>query len=207
MSILVLVRHGESLWNKENRFTGWVDVPLTENGEREAREAGKLVKEAGIQFNVAYTSQLDRAIKTLEIMLNEMKVQLPVIKDFHLNERHYGDLQGLNKEETAKKYGQDQVHLWRRSYDIKPPGGESLKDTQKRTVPFFQNTILLDLTQYGKNVLVVAHGNSLRSIVMYLENIEPEQIINVEIPTGVPIVYSLDETGKINSKRVLGKLD
>jgi 2,3-bisphosphoglycerate-dependent phosphoglycerate mutase len=207
MSILVLVRHGESLWNKENRFTGWVDVPLTENGEREAREAGKLLKEAGIQFNVAYTSQLDRAIKTLEIMLNEMKVQLPIIKDFHLNERHYGDLQGLNKEETAKKYGQDQVHLWRRSYDIKPPGGESLKDTQKRTVPFFQNTILLDLTQYRKNVLVVAHGNSLRSIVMYLENIEPEQIVNVEIPTGVPIVYSLDETGKIISKRVLGKLD
>jgi len=203
MSILVLVRHGESLWNKENRFTGWVDVPLTENGEREAREAGKLVKEAGIQFNVAYTSQLDRAIKTLEIMLNEMKVQLPVIKDFHLNERHYGDLQGLNKEETAKKYGQDQVHLWRRSYDIKPPGGESLEDTQKRTVPFFQNTILLDLTQYRKNVLVVAHGNSLRSIVMYLENIKPEQIVNVEIPTGVPIVYSLDETGKIISKRVL----
>jgi len=207
MSILVLVRHGESLWNKENRFTGWVDVPLTENGEREAREAGKLVKEAGIQFNVAYTSQLDRAIKTLEIMLNEMKVQLPVIKDFHLNERHYGDLQGLNKEETAKKYGQDQVHLWRRSYDIKPPGGESLEDTQKRTVPFFQNTILLDLTQYRKNVLVVAHGNSLRSIVMYLENIKPEQIVNVEIPTGVPIVYSLDETGKIISKRVLSELD
>ncbi|MGC8557572.1 MAG: 2,3-bisphosphoglycerate-dependent phosphoglycerate mutase [Nitrososphaeria archaeon] len=207
MSILVLVRHGESLWNKENRFTGWVDVPLTENGEMEARKAGKLVKEAGIQFNVAYTSQLDRAIKTLEIMLNEIKVKLPIIKDFHLNERHYGDLQGLNKEETAKKYGQDQVHLWRRSYDIKPPGGESLKDTQKRTVPFFQNTILLDLTQYRKNVLVVAHGNSLRSIVMYLENIEPEQIINVEIPTGVPIVYSLDETGKIISKKILGKLD
>ncbi|MEM3214701.1 MAG: 2,3-bisphosphoglycerate-dependent phosphoglycerate mutase [Conexivisphaerales archaeon] len=207
MSILVLVRHGESLWNKENRFTGWVDVPLTANGEREAREAGKLIRKAGIKFNVAYTSQLDRAINSLAIIMAELGVKLPVIKDYHLNERNYGDLQGLNKEETAKKYGQEQVHLWRRSYDIKPPGGESLEDTQKRTVPFFQKTILLDVTQYKKNVLVVAHGNSLRSIVMYLERIKPEQIVNVEIPTGVPIVYLLDENGEIGSKRVLGKVD
>ncbi|MEM0097786.1 MAG: 2,3-bisphosphoglycerate-dependent phosphoglycerate mutase [Conexivisphaerales archaeon] len=207
MSILVLVRHGESLWNKENRFTGWVDVPLTANGEREAREAGKLIRKAGIKFNVAYTSQLDRAINSLAIIMAELGVKLPVIKDYHLNERNYGDLQGLNKEETAKKYGQEQVHLWRRSYDIKPPGGESLEDTQKRTVPFFQKTILLDVTQYKKNVLVVAHGNSLRSIVMYLERIKPEQIVNVEIPTGVPIVYLLDENGEIESKRVLGKVD
>ncbi|MDG6927673.1 MAG: 2,3-bisphosphoglycerate-dependent phosphoglycerate mutase [Nitrososphaerota archaeon] len=206
MATLVLVRHGESLWNKENRFTGWVDVPLTANGENEAREAGKLIREAGIEFNVAYTSQLDRAISTLTIIMDELGVKLPVIKDYHLNERKYGDLQGLNKEETAKKYGQEQVHLWRRSYDVSPPGGESLEDTQKRTVPFFRNTILLDITQYKKNVLVVAHGNSLRSIVMYLENIKPEQIVNVEIPTGVPIVYLLDESGKVMSKRVLGKL-
>ncbi len=207
MAILVLVRHGESLWNRENRFTGWVDVPLSEKGEKEAREAGKLIREAGIKFDVAYTSQLDRAIGTLAIIMKEFDVKIPVIKDFHLNERHYGDLQGLNKEETAKKYGQEQVHLWRRSYDVKPPGGESLEDTQKRTVPFFQNTILLDLTQYRKNVLVVAHGNSLRSIVMYLENIKQEDIVNVEIPTGVPIVYLLDENSKIVSKRVLGRLD
>ncbi|MGC8661104.1 MAG: 2,3-bisphosphoglycerate-dependent phosphoglycerate mutase [Nitrososphaeria archaeon] len=206
MAILVLVRHGESLWNKENRFTGWVDVPLTANGEKEASKAGKMIREVGIEFSVAYTSQLDRAIDTLEIIMAELGVKIPVIKDYHLNERNYGDLQGLNKEETARKYGQEQVHLWRRSYDVKPPGGESLEDTRKRTVPFFQNTILLDLTQYKKNVLVVAHGNSLRSIVMYLENIEPEQIVNVEIPTGVPIVYLIDETGKILSKRVLGKV-
>lgn len=206
MAILVLVRHGESLWNKENRFTGWVDVPLTAKGEKEASEAGKQVRKEGIEFNVAYTSQLDRAINTLDIIIKELGVKLPVIKDYHLNERNYGDLQGLNKEETAKKYGQEQVHLWRRSYDVRPPGGESLEDTQKRTVPFFQNTILLDLTQYRKNVLVVAHGNSLRSIVMYLENIAPEQIVNVEIPTGVPIVYMIDETGKTLSKRVLGKV-
>ncbi len=207
MSILVLVRHGESLWNSENRFTGWVDVPLTAKGEAEAREAGRLIREAGIKFDVAYTSQLDRAISTLTIIMEVLGTKVPVIKDFHLNERHYGDLQGLNKEETAKKYGEEQVHLWRRSYDIKPPGGESLEDTQKRTVPFFQNAILLDLTRYRKNVLVVAHGNSLRSIVMYLENIRKEDIINVEIPTGVPIVYVLDENNNIESKKVLGRSD
>jgi len=205
MSILVLVRHGESLWNSENRFTGWVDVPLTEKGEEEAREAGRLIKEAGIKFDVAYTSQLERAIRTLSIIIDVLEVKIPIIKDFHLNERHYGDLQGLNKEETAKIYGEEQVHLWRRSYDVRPPNGESLEDTQKRTVPFFKNAILLDLTRYRKNVLVVAHGNSLRSIVMYLENISKEDIINVEIPTGVPIVYELNENGNIRSKRVLGK--
>ena len=176
MSILVLVRHGESLWNRENRFTGWVDVPLTEKGEEEAREAGRLIKDAGIKFDVAYTSQLERAIRTLLIIIDVLGVKIPIIKDFHLNERHYGDLQGLNKEETAEIYGDEQVHLWRRSYDVRPPGGESLEDTQKRTVPFFKNAIMLDLTRYRKNVLVVAHGNSLRSIVMYLENISKEDI-------------------------------
>ncbi|MGC9211188.1 MAG: 2,3-bisphosphoglycerate-dependent phosphoglycerate mutase [Nitrososphaeria archaeon] len=206
MVYLILVRHGESLWNMENRFTGWVDVPLTEKGREEARSAGNLIKESGIKINVAYTSQLSRAIETLEIILKELGEDIPVIKDYHLNERHYGDLQGLNKAETARIYGDDQVKLWRRSYDVKPPGGESLEDTQKRTVPFFKNTVMLDLTYYRKNVLVVAHGNSLRSIVMYLENIPPKDIVNVEIPTGVPIVYEINEEGRATKKYELKKL-
>ncbi|MDP8022936.1 MAG: 2,3-bisphosphoglycerate-dependent phosphoglycerate mutase [Nitrososphaeria archaeon] len=206
MVYLILVRHGESLWNMENRFTGWVDVPLTEKGREEARSAGNLIKESGIKINVAYTSQLSRAIETLEIILKELGEDIPVIKDYHLNERHYGDLQGLNKAETARIYGDDQVKLWRRSYDVKPPGGESLEDTQKRTVPFFKNTVMLDLTYYRKNVLVVAHGNSLRSIVMYLENIPPQDIVNVEIPTGVPIVYEINEEGRATKKYELKKL-
>ena len=206
MAYLILVRHGESLWNYENRFTGWVDVPLTEKGREEARIAGELIKESGIKIHVAYTSQLWRAIETLEIILSVLGENIPVIKDYHLNERHYGDLQGLNKAETARIYGEEQVKLWRRSYDVRPPGGESLEDTQKRTVPFFKNTILLDLTYYKKNVLVVAHGNSLRSIVMYLENISPKDIVNVEIPTGLPIVYEIDEKGSILKKFELKKL-
>ncbi len=206
MVYLILVRHGESLWNMENRFTGWVDVPLTEKGREEARSAGNLIKESRIKINVAYTSQLSRAIETLEIILKELGEDIPVIKDYHLNERHYGDLQGLNKAETARIYGDDQVKLWRRSYDVKPPGGESLEDTQKRTVPFFKNTVMLDLTYYRKNVLVVAHGNSLRSIVMYLENIPPKDIVNVEIPTGVPIVYEINEEGRATKKYELKKL-
>ncbi|MFP3165837.1 MAG: 2,3-bisphosphoglycerate-dependent phosphoglycerate mutase [Nitrososphaeria archaeon] len=206
MVYLILVRHGESLWNMENRFTGWVDVPLTEKGRQEAKSAGELIKESGIKLNVAYTSQLSRAIETLEIILKEIGYSVPVIKDYHLNERHYGDLQGLNKAETARIYGEDQVKLWRRSYDIKPPGGESLEDTQKRTVPFFKNTVMLDLIYYKKNVLVVAHGNSLRSIVMYLENISPNDIINVEIPTGVPIVYEINDIGGVIKKYELKKL-
>ncbi len=206
MVYLILVRHGESLWNMENRFTGWVDVPLTDKGREEAKNAGRLIKESGIKINVAYTSQLSRAIETLEIILKELGENIPVIKDYHLNERHYGDLQGLNKAETARIYGDEQVKLWRRSYDVKPPGGESLEDTQKRTVPFFKNTIMLDLTYYKKNVLVVAHGNSLRSIVMYLDNISPKDIINVEIPTGIPIVYELNEKANVVKKYELKKL-
>ncbi|HEV51061.1 MAG TPA: 2,3-diphosphoglycerate-dependent phosphoglycerate mutase [Thermoprotei archaeon] len=202
MAYLCLIRHGESLWNAENRFTGWVDVPLTDKGRSEATRAGELLKKEGIKFDVAYTSVLSRAIETLELCLKSMQVDMPIIKDAHLNERHYGDLQGLNKAETAKRYGDEQVRLWRRSYDVAPPNGESLKDTQKRTVPFFENCILTDI-KMGKNVLVVAHGNSLRSIVMYLEKISEKDIPLLEIPTGVPIVYELDSEGNVKSKKLL----
>ncbi|MDP8003861.1 MAG: 2,3-bisphosphoglycerate-dependent phosphoglycerate mutase [Caldisphaera sp.] len=205
MAILCLLRHGESLWNEENRFTGWVDVPLTDKGRQEALKAGLLLKD--YKFDVAYTSVLQRAIETLELTLTAMGARIPIIKDWHLNERHYGDLQGLNKEETAKIYGEEQVKLWRRSYKVSPPNGESLEVTQKRTVPFFKNTIMLDLKK-GKNVLVVAHGNSLRSIVMFLENIPEDIIPTVEIPTGQPIIYETDWDHKedkliIKSKKVL----
>ncbi len=202
MAKLCLIRHGESLWNEENRFTGWTDVPLTEKGRREASLAGEMLKKEGIRFDVAYTSVLSRAIETLEICLRALGQNPPIIKDFHLNERHYGDLQGLNKAETAKRYGEDQVKLWRRSYDVKPPNGESLKDTQARTVPFFENCILPDL-KMGKNVLVSAHGNSLRSIVMFLEHISEQDIPLLEIPTGLPILYDVDEEGRILSKKEL----
>ncbi len=201
MTEICLLRHGESLWNKENRFTGWVDVPLTANGEKQAENAGNLIKNSGINFNVAYTSVLTRAIDTLNIVM-KYTGKIPVIKDPALNERMYGDLQGLNKADTAKKYGEEQVHNWRRSYDIKPPNGESLEDTQKRTIPFFVNCILTD-TKEGNNVLVVAHGNSLRSIAMYLEKMTKEQVLDFEMPTGVPIVYSIDEKGEMTAKRTL----
>lgn len=202
MAQLCLLRHGESLWNKENRFTGWVDVPLTDFGREQAEKAGQLIKKEGIQFNVAYTSVLDRAIETLEIVMKGIKQKIPVIKDAALNERMYGDLQGLNKADTANKYGEEQVHIWRRSYDIKPPNGESLQDTQKRTIPFFMNCIMTDI-KVGKNVLVVAHGNSLRSIVMYLDNLSKEQVLSLELPTGLPIIYSIDSNGRVISKKEL----
>jgi 2,3-bisphosphoglycerate-dependent phosphoglycerate mutase len=202
--ILCLLRHGESLWNQENRFTGWVDVPLTEKGRQEALRAGELLKKEDIKFDVAYTSVLSRAIETLDLCMKSMGVSLPVIKDAHLNERHYGDLQGLNKAETARRYSDEQVRLWRRSYDVRPPNGESLKDTQARTVPFFENCILTDI-KMGKNVLVVAHGNSLRSIVMYLEHIPEDKIPLLEIPTGVPILYEMNDKGEVLSKKQLGQ--
>ncbi|MEB3798637.1 MAG: 2,3-bisphosphoglycerate-dependent phosphoglycerate mutase [Caldisphaeraceae archaeon] len=205
MAILCLLRHGESLWNKENRFTGWVDVPLTEKGRQEAIRAGFLLKD--YKFDVAYTSVLQRAIETLDLVLMVLGYKIPVIKDWRLNERNYGDLQGLNKAETARKYGDEQVRIWRRSYRVKPPNGESLEDTQKRTIPFFKNAIVMDL-KYQKNVLVVAHGNSLRSIVMYIENIPEDVIPKVEIPTGQPIIYETEwDSSKdklsIKSKKVL----
>ena len=202
MPTLVLVRHGQSLWNLENRFTGWVDVPLSEKGMAEARRAGELLN--GFRFDVAYTSALTRAQETLRILLETMGAQLPIIRDQALNERHYGDLQGLNKEDTAKRYGADQVKLWRRSYDVPPPNGESLEMTAKRTLPFFDRCIAGDLRQ-GKNVLVVAHGNSNRSIVMQLERLSGEQVVALELATGAPLVYEVEKDGAtVKSKRVLG---
>jgi len=201
MHKLVLIRHGESTWNLENRFTGWVDVPLTETGRAEARRAGELLK--GFRFQVAYTSVLSRAEETLSIVLDTMGVRLPIIRDQALNERHYGDLQGLNKEDTAKRYGADQVKLWRRSYDVPPPNGESLELTAKRTLPFFDRCIAGDLRQ-GKNVLVVAHGNSNRSIVMRLDQLTGEQVVALELATGAPLVYEIaDDGATVKSKSVL----
>lgn len=202
MALLVLVRHGESQWNLENRFTGWVDVPLTEKGRIEARGAGEKLR--GIQFDQAYSSVLQRANQTLDIILDVVEQPtLPVFRDQALNERHYGDLQGLNKAETAEKFGAEQVHIWRRSYDIAPPGGESLKDTAARTLPFFEQRIAADL-RAGKNVLVAAHGNSLRSIVMHLDQLSREQVLELNLATGVPIVYDLDPQLQVISKRTLG---
>ena len=202
MPTLVLMRPGQSLWHLENRFTGWVDVPLTEAGRAEARRAGELLK--GFRFQVAYTSVLSRAEETLAIVLQTMGVLLPIIRDQALNERHYGDLQGLNKEDTAKRYGADQVKLWRRSYDVAPPNGESLELTAKRTLPFFDRCIAGDLRQ-GKNVLVVAHGNSNRSIVMRLDQLSGEKVVALELATGAPLVYEMaDDGATVKSKRVLG---
>lgn len=199
MPKLVLVRHGQSIWNLQNRFTGWIDVPLTEKGKEEAFKAGELLKD--IRFHVAYTSALTRAQETLKIILEVIGLNIPIIKDQALNERHYGALQGMNKDEARKKWGKEIVHLWRRSYDIPPPEGESLKDTAARTIPFLERAILGDI-RAGNNVLVVAHGNSNRSIVMYLEKLSPEEIIKVELPTGTPIVYDLDEEGNVLNKEV-----
>lgn len=201
MAFLVLLRHGESQWNLENRFTGWTDVPLTEKGREEARRAGEKIRH--IRFDKAYASVLKRAIDTLNIVLQTIdQVGIPVIYDQALNERHYGDLQGLNKAETAEKYGKEQVHIWRRSYDVAPSGGESLKDTAARTLPYFEAHIVPDL-RAGKNVLVSAHGNSLRSIVMHLDKLTREQVLELNIATGVPIVYELGPDLRIISKQIL----
>ncbi len=203
MAKLILVRHGQSQWNLENRFTGWVDVPLTEAGRTEALRAGKAIQALGIHFDLAYTSVLIRAIETLQIILSQIgQEKLPVTKDQALNERHYGELQGLNKDEMKKKFGEDQVKLWRRSYDVAPPGGESLKDTAARALPYFESRILPDL-KAGKNVLVAAHGNSLRSIVMSLDHLTKEQVLSLEIATGVPIVYEIAADGSVQSKQIL----
>ena len=203
MSYLVLVRHGESQWNLENRFTGWVDVPLSEKGVSEAKSAGDRLKKEKIRFDRAYTSVLKRAQNTLAFILEKLgQSELPVEKDQALNERHYGDLQGLNKAETAKKFGDEQVKIWRRSYDIAPPGGESLKDTAARTIPYFESKIEADLKK-GLNVIVAAHGNSLRSIVMHLDKLTKEQVLELNLATGVPIIYRLDPNLKILSKKEL----
>lgn len=226
---IVLLRHGESAWNKENRFTGWTDVDLTEKGEDEARTAGMLMKEVGFQFDIAYTSVLTRAVRTLWIALQEMEqVWIPVVNSWRLNERHYGALQGLNKAETAKKYGDEQVHIWRRSYDIQPPSltrederfpghdrrykeltsselplTECLKDTVARFLPYWFDSIVPTIKS-GKNVLIVAHGNSLRALIKYLDNVSDNDIVELNIPTGVPLVYELDDELKPIQSYYLG---
>lgn len=200
MSNLVMVRHGQSQWNLENRFTGWIDVPLSDKGREEARAAGRLIAGLGVRFDLCFTSVLIRAIETLSLMLAELKQEnLPVVKDPALNERHYGDLQGLNKDEMRRKYGEEQVKLWRRSYDVAPPNGESLKDTAARTLPYFESRILPEI-RAGKNVLVSAHGNSLRSIVMKLDRLTPEQVVALELPTGVPLRYEFGADGSVLSR-------
>lgn len=191
MTKLFLVRHGQSQWNLENRFTGWQDVDITELGQEEARQAGIALK--GETIDVAFTSKLIRAQHTLKIILKETgKEDIPVIIDRALNERAYGMLEGLNKAETAEKYGAEQVHIWRRSFDIAPPGGESLKNTYDRVIPYFENFVQSQLQQH-KNVLIVAHGNSLRALIMYLEHLFPEEILQREIATGEPLTYVFDE--------------
>ncbi len=201
MARLVLLRHGESQWNLENRFTGWVDVPLTPRGIQEAKNAGDKLR--GFTFDRAFTSVLARANETLRLALEGIgQSNLPVVKDKALNERMYGELQGLNKAETAKKYGEAQVKIWRRSYDIPPPGGESLKDTAERVLPYYEQTIKPYLLK-GETILIAAHGNSLRALTMELEQLSREQVLELNIPTGAPVLYELDETGKVVSHRYL----
>jgi 2,3-bisphosphoglycerate-dependent phosphoglycerate mutase len=202
-NVLVLIRHGESEWNRLNRFTGWKDVGLSEEGMTEAHRAGSMLKTEDRHFDCAYTSTLKRAHNTLDIILDELgQPKLPTIKAAALNERDYGELVGINKDEARKRWGAEQVHIWQRSYDIAPPGGESLKDTASRVVPFFEKWIVPDL-QDGKNVIVVAHGNSLRSLIMQLDRLSPDEVMQVEIATGVPLIYRLNADGTVAEKRDL----
>ncbi|WP_347358965.1 2,3-diphosphoglycerate-dependent phosphoglycerate mutase [Bdellovibrio sp.] len=229
---LVLIRHGESVWNQENRFTGWQDVDLSEKGRAEALKGGKALREKGFNFDVAYTSVLKRAIKTLNFVLDEVdQVWLPVHKDWRLNERHYGALQGLNKAETAARHGEEQVKIWRRSYDTPPPpmevtdprhpshdprykgvdakllpSNESLKDTVARFLPLWDGTIA-PAVKSGKNVLIVAHGNSLRALMQHLEGMTPDEIMGVNMPTGIPMMYELDANLKVLKKEFIGDPD
>ena len=201
MTQLVLIRHGQSQWNLENRFTGWIDIPLSPKGEEEARKAGEKIK--GFKFDKVYTSALQRAIKTYEIAAEAAGFNnLPVEKDKALNERMYGDLQGLNKDDTRKKFGAEQVQIWRRSYDIGPPNGESLKDTAARVLPYWHSNIEPDL-KAGKNILVVAHGNRLRALIIHLDNLTKEEVVKLEIPTGEPLLYEFDGNMKVVNKKEL----
>ena len=201
MPSLVLLRHGESQWNLENRFTGWIDVPLSPKGEEEAKSAGDKLKD--IAFHRAFTSVLKRAIDTLRIVLEVTRQEdIPIHRDKALNERHYGDLQGLNKADTAKKYGDAQVKLWRRSFDIPPANGESLKDTAERVLPYWKEKILPCLTE-EQNIIIAAHGNSLRALVMHLDNLSKEEVLELNIPTGIPLLYELDGSLKVSSKAYL----
>ncbi|HZS62928.1 MAG TPA: 2,3-bisphosphoglycerate-dependent phosphoglycerate mutase [Xanthobacteraceae bacterium] len=198
--VLVLVRHGQSAWNLTNLFTGWRDVDLTDQGIAEAREAGRKLAAQNIRFDLAFTSALKRAQRTLDLMLEEMgQANVPVFKDQALNERDYGDLSGLNKDDARARWGEEQVHLWRRSYDIAPPGGESLRDTAARVLPYYIQEILPHVLR-GERVLVVAHGNSLRALVMVLDRLGPEGIVHRELQTGVPIVYRINADSTVESK-------
>jgi 2,3-bisphosphoglycerate-dependent phosphoglycerate mutase len=198
--LLVLVRHGQSEWNLKNLFTGWKDPDLTEQGVTEAREAGRKLKAQGLTFDVAFTSDLTRAQHTLKLMLAEIgQTGLPTTKDLALNERDYGDLSGLNKDDARKKWGEDQVLIWRRSYDVPPPGGESLKDTLARTLPYYVKEILPGVLR-GQRTLVAAHGNSLRALIMVLEKLTPEQILKRELATGVPVIYRLNADSTVAEK-------
>ncbi len=201
MARLVLLRHGESQWNLENRFTGWVDVPLSPKGIEEAKSAGEKLRE--VKFHRAFTSVLMRANETLRIVLEAIgQTGIPVEKDKALNERMYGELQGLNKAETAQKYGDAQVKIWRRSYDVRPPGGESLKDTAERALPYYEKMIKPHLLK-GETIIIAAHGNSLRALVMELDHLSKEAVLELNIPTGVPLLYELDANGKVLSHRYL----
>ncbi len=201
MSQLVLLRHGESQWNLENRFTGWVDVPLSPKGEEEAKAAGE--KLTNFAFDCAFVSVLARAINTLNIVLTTIhQTQIPIEQDQALNERMYGELQGLNKADTAKKFGDAQVKIWRRSYDVRPPGGESLKDTAERVLPYYNRRIKPELLA-GKTVLIAAHGNSLRALVMELDHLTQEEVLELNIPTGQPLLYDLNTKGEATGHRYL----
>jgi 2,3-bisphosphoglycerate-dependent phosphoglycerate mutase len=202
-NVLVLVRHGESEWNKLNLFTGWKDPDLTEKGMAEARRGAELLKAEGLRFDIAFTSALKRAQHTLGIILDVLgQEQLETIRDQALNERDYGDLSGLNKDDARKRWGEEQVHIWRRSYDIPPPGGESLKDTAARVLPYWDARIWPEV-KAGRNVIVAAHGNSLRALIMKLENLSGEAIIKRELATGVPMIYRLNPDGSVASHRDL----
>ena len=197
---LVLVRHGQSEWNAKNLFTGWKNPGLTETGVKEAISAGELIKDEKINFDTMYTSELKRAQLTGNTILEIInQSDIPIIKDIALNERNYGSLAGLNKDDARKKWGEEQVHIWRRSYDVPPPDGESLKNTAERVLPYFNKEILPKVVS-GSNILIAAHGNSLRSLIMQLDELSKEEILNLEIPTGAPIKYIFDEYGKVVEK-------
>ncbi|MFW2437674.1 MAG: 2,3-bisphosphoglycerate-dependent phosphoglycerate mutase [Parvibaculales bacterium] len=203
MSQLVLVRHGQSEWNEKNLFTGWRDPDLTAKGIEEARAAGRALKAAQAKFDIGYTSNLQRAQKTCALLLEELqRSDLPVTRHEALNERDYGDLSGLNKDDAREKWGEEQVHIWRRSFDIPPPGGESLKDTAERVLPYFDAEIMPQI-KAGQNILIAAHGNSLRALVMQLDGLTREEIIDVNIGTGEPYCYQLDANGAVISKEIL----
>ena len=205
MSHLVLVRHGQSEWNEKNLFTGWRDPDLTAQGIDEAKAAGQALKRQGLVFDLAFTSDLQRAQKTLTLLLAEQgQGNLPTTQNQALNERDYGDLAGLNKDDARKKWGDEQVHIWRRSYDTPPPGGESLKDTGARVLPYYDSDILPHV-KTGKNILIAAHGNSLRSLVMRLEGLSSAEILDVNIDTGVPYIYQMDADGAVQDKTILSR--